>query len=191
MNNLKRRSIIWISVIGIGILLVLDFANIGRYIPFVTQLNYQFWNLIIVIALFCITYCFIDSRNINRKVAQEKNGRFLISLACKECVSMSMMLDDDKIKNIVLSDFDGNKPFMEQKRYAGMYNLPFSNDSDIKKLAFDGVIDHTDFCKYIEIKNYYQQMIAMYFIVPDYPEQYKKLRIQMNEAINELEKTTK
>lgn len=176
----------WLLVLCIIVLLILDFINIGKYVPFLNQLNYQFWNLIIVIVLFIISYHFIESRDVRRKEAQDKTGKFLIRIACENCKTMANGLDETNMKKILLSDNDYNKSLLEQKRYVGLHDLPFADDQEIKKLALDGIINSSDFEKYVSVKNLYQNMIAMYFIAPDHPEIYQEQRSQMFKIADEL-----
>ena len=173
-------------ILCLVVLLILDFMNIGTFIPFLNQLNLQFWNLAIVVILFAVTYHFIDSRSIKRNEAQEKTGKMLIRLACENSMTASKLVDNPKMKDIILSDNYGDVSLMQNKRYMGLHDLPFSDDQDIKKLAFEGIINSDDFEQYIKMKTLYQNMIAMFFVAPDRPETYREIRSQMCNIAEDL-----
>ena len=185
-NKMKSWKLISIYIVGVIILLIMDLVNIGRYIPFVTQINYQFWNLIIVIALFAISYHYIDSRTVKRNEAQERTGKLLIAMACDSCIDTSKLLDSEGMREDFLKGFDGNKPPMENKRFTGLHNLPFSDDNDIKKLAYEGIVKSEHFELYLKVKKHYHNMISMFYIAPDEPSLYQKEREEMINTANKL-----
>lgn len=196
-SRMNKPNNVWIIMgfLLIFCLLILDLVNIGNYVPALAQINYQLWNIIAVVGVFLFGFHYIDKRDLKRKQAQEDTGRFLIQLSYKNCRQMIDYLNVPEIKKTLLSDFDGNAPIMSQRRYVGVHDLPFADDQDIKKLAFDGTIEASDFEQYIEVKTFYQNMVAMYFIAPDHPEIFNEQKLKLlkilpvdNNKDNEKEK---
>ncbi len=189
MKNFQNKQpfyVISIILLCSTTLFCCDYFNIFTKLGVnTTNFNYDFLNLLvnntIIIIIFIITYFIINDKEKNKIKNQEKYAKLLLNECYKKCIDYISMLDQECIKNNIKAKGKFNSELY--KIVSIFEKAPFSNNHIIVELATNGIINHSKFLAYSEIKSCYQSYIGTAILLFNQTELFLN---QKEELINKL-----
>lgn len=160
----NKKIILFISFI----LFIADYFNLFNLLGLhINRINFDFWNLFIVVVLYIITYIAIDKRDNLRKDNQEKIAKILLKDSYNLCNEYTNILDSELFKSKVPENFPGNDTVCDNPVYLNIKNAPFIHEDILMDFATDGVIAENDLQNYLNLKYAYQKFFTMVVVFYD------------------------
>lgn len=187
----SRRA--YFIIIVLLILAIFDLVNISDIIsvPF-NNINFELWNIVIVVVLYILTYVIVDKRNNKRKRNQEEFARELLEQTYKLCDEYEKLFDSTLFKDICPKRFPGNQTMENNTVYNNLKEAPFEYDSVIFSLGQEGVISISEIQNYIAVKSKYNTYFTQVICFPDVDEITDPLKYELEseieKAISQLKK---
>lgn len=185
---MKNKEIKIITVIIITIIIIaLDYFNLPSNLGLeMSNVNWNFLNIIIIVVLYIISYKILDARSIER----ENNKNAIVILLIKNCYNECLNQIDSLKQEIVVDYIIPKMDFKSTHNsvLVNCQNFPFINENIIMDFVKDGQVTKHQVEGYFNLKEKYMQYITMRITLFDAPEIYEPLRIELK---NELEKELK
>lgn len=190
-KKIMKRTII-LFVLVVAILTALDYLNLPSLIGLkVSNINLDFYmgmlNVLVVLAIFIITYKTLDERAIKRDKNKREISVLLINNCYEECQSYMDFLNKEIVEKYIVPKIDFNSK--ENKIVVNLQNAPFESESVIMDFIKDGQMTAEQIKDYLKIKRKYREYVNIRIIFFDKLDNYKKLKDELSDLINEeLEK---
>jgi len=183
-KNLKTL----ISILIVIMILIVDYIEIPSILGLdMSNMNWDFLNIIVVIILYIITYKALDERTVQKENNKKEVALFLMEQSYQSCKRYIDMLNQEVVERYILPKMDFNST--KNTVLESLQEIPFNNDSNILDLVKDGQISRLQIEGYLKVKADYGQYINMRILFYDAPEIYEKLKEKLFITINEeLEK---
>lgn len=189
MNKSNLRKLNIISVAVLLLIFILDIINFSSAIKLpINNLNLELWNILVVIALYILTYEIIDKRDNKRKQNQEEVAKILLEQSYQSCVDYINMIDTVEFKAICPKRFPGDQTMENNSAYHKMRTAPFEHDSNIFALGEVGVIPASDIANYLIVKNKYSIYFSNIVCFPDVDDMTYPLKMSLEAAIKNAKK---
>lgn len=192
MKSRSSRRVCFILIVLL-ILVIFDLVNISDIIsvPF-NNINFEFWNIVIVVVLYILTYVIVDKRNNKRKKNQEEFAEELLGQTYKLCDEYERLFDSRLFKDICPKRFPGNLTMENNKVYNNLKDAPFEYNSVILSLGQEGIISVSEIQNYIAVKSKYHTYFTQVVCFPDVDEITDPLKYalerEIEKAISQLRK---
>lgn len=177
-----------ISIVFVMVILLLDYIEFPSFLGFdMSNINWDFLNIAIVIILYIMTYKVLDERTVQKENNKKDITIFLMEQSYQSCRRYIDMLNQEVIEKYIISkvDFESTKNVVVEN----LQEAPFHNDNNIMDLVKDGQISRKQIEGYLKVKADYGQYINVRIVFYDAPEIYEKLRVELIDVINkELKK---
>lgn len=166
---MRKNGICYIlsGVATIAIIYVLfDYFNFLKFLGLdILNINIDlfgiFVNVLLVVALYIISYVYIDKKNTERVRNQEDVSNIVLLSIYEEIERNLRAIDDTKIKTVLLKYIDPNKTLSADNPYKKFENVPFENEDMLMNLVKDGVVEKAVFQEYLDIKNQYNVYMSL------------------------------
>lgn len=174
-----------VGIIVILIVFIFDVINISDVIniPFF-NINFDLWNILIIVILYMLTYEIIDKRDNKRKENQEELARILLEETYKECKKYKNLIDSEMFKRICPKRFSGDQTMENNAAYQDLRKAPFEHDSIIFSLGEEGIISASEMINYINVKNKYSIYFSNVVCFPDVDDITNPLKYDLEVAIS-------
>lgn len=185
----KNVIVVVVAILAVSSLIIFDYTNLFSLLGFnMSNINFDltvgFFNAIIVITLYIITYNTIDEK----AVAREKNKREISVLLMRECYHECKWYVDNALSQEIVDkyivpkvDFNSTN---ESKIISNLQNSPFANENCLMDLVKDGQVTKTQIEGYFKVKESYRQYISSRITFFDRPGIYTHLKNNLYKMID-------
>lgn len=201
---MKVKHSVFLSIALFIIYLLLDYINFAGILGLsINNINIDIFsvifNTIVVIILYCITFYYIDFRQLVKDKNSKDTAEILLKRTYEECLlNMDFLNNRDVVSKYILPKIDGNTLTSESKVLNNFKTGPFYSFEIIMTLSSGGYISKRDLDEYLEIKTKYRGFIELKIVFYDlteakYPEQQimidkinndeKELRQKLNKLV--------
>lgn len=152
---------------------ILDYLNVPQLLGLSSdRINMDFFdvflNSVIVVALYIITYYFVDRRQIQKDTNAKDTADVLLLYTYKECLdNLCMLWHTSWTKEYIIPKVDGNKPINENRVVSNIQNFPFTSKGEILELSKGGYIEKEVLARYLHIQKEYKHIVAMWITFYD------------------------
>lgn len=182
MKHSIRRIVVFIVLLCILILDVINISNIIN-IP-INNVNLDFWNIVVVVVLYALTYEIVDKRDNKRKKNQEEIAKKILETTYKECQDYIELIDSKLFKEVCPKRFPGDQTMENNSAYHNLREAPFEQDSIIYTLGQEGIISASELQNYINVKNKYHVYFSNVVCFPDQDEITDPIKSDLKRAVN-------
>lgn len=163
----------------------LDYINICKIIKIkFNNINMNlfsiFFDSLIVVVLYIITYFQIDKKRMVKDFNSEKVANVLMRQAYLECLdNLKLINSKQMLTEFIVPKVDFDKTYSENKVVLNLQSLPFKSYDSIMNLAISGYVNEDRLEKYLWIKKEYAYIISIKITFYD-------LELSKNEAQKEM-----
>ena len=182
MKHSIRRIVVFIVLLCILILDVINISNIIN-IP-INNVNLDFWNIVVVVVLYALTYEIVDKRDNKRKKNQEEIAKKILETTYKECQDYIELIDSKLFKEVCPKRFPGDQTMENNSAYHNLREAPFEQDSIIYTLGQEGIISASELQNYINVKDKYHVYFSNVVCFPDQDEITDPIKSDLKRAVN-------
>lgn len=142
-------------------------------------------NSVIVIALYIITFEFVDKKNEKRNKNKEEVAAQLLITIYSECLKNIDIMCDPDLYCKVTRFVDPDKLIEKDNKFRVFENLPFDNESDLIDFFKEGTLSSEDFKKYMDNKSNYRMFMSVSLIFPDFSEKVNIYKVKACSVLND------
>ena len=183
MKSQIRSGVLW-SIIILIILMLIDYINLPYTLRIhMSNMNYSFWEIFLIIVLYIATYKTLDKRTCEKEQNKSELSLLLIKRCYEECLETVNYLNDETVRKYIVPkiDFDST----DHKIIDNLQKIPFENESIIIDLIKEGQVNKEKIEKFFEIKDKYRQYVNMRVACFDGPHIFEPLKSKLLEVIDE------
>lgn len=146
---------------------LLDYINMSSILKIkINNINIDlfsiFFDSLVVIVLYIITYFHIDKKRISKDVNSEKVANVLMRQTYLECLdNLKLINNKQMLKEVIVPKVDFDKTDSENKVVVNLQNLPFESYDNLMNLAISGYVSEDRLDKYLWIKKEYAYIISI------------------------------
>lgn len=184
MKKFSTKILFLLCIVGIFI----DYTNLLTYMGFnMSNMNWDFLNIITVIVLFVITYQLLNKKEIKCEQNKHDISLFMLQNCYNECMNYIKFLNPERVEKFIVpkvfaKDGDG----ANENIIHNLQNAPFENESSFMDLVKDGQINKKQMEQYLEVKTKYRQYVNMRITFYDMPNVYIELQTELLSLLNEV-----
>lgn len=182
---MKKKNII-IAIVLIVSLIILDYLNIPSLLGFkISNINFDSWigilNIIVIIALYIITFKKIDKKAIEREKNKYSISVLLFQECYRECITYVELLNQETVKKYIVPkmDFDST----DNSIISNLQRAPFMSENTIMDFVKEGQVTKTQIEGYFRVREKYRQYINMRIIFFDNSNMYEPLKTDLCKVI--------
>ncbi|MEA5020030.1 MAG: hypothetical protein VB027_06650 [Gordonibacter sp.] len=189
-----KKTIIAFALIASAITMF-DYVNIPSLLGFhITNMNWGFYtgflNVLIVLALFVITYKVLTGREVEirkKELQREENKQRVSLLLLSDCYSKCRdyigFLNEETVNNYIVPKIDFNST--DLGIVGNLSAAPFGNQDAIADFAKDGQIAEDRITRYYIIKRKFEEYVNMRITFFDAPHFYVQLNDELLKLLND------
>lgn len=146
---------------------LLDYINISSILKIkINNINMDllsiFFDSLVVIILYIVTYFHIDKKRILKDANSEKVANVLMRQTYLECLdNLKLINNKQMLKEFIVPKVDFDKTDSENKVVVNLQNLPFKSYDNLMNLAISGYVSENRLDKYLWIKKEYAYIISI------------------------------
>lgn len=183
-TSMKKKTVIIFSIVILG-LMISDYANIPSLLGIkVSSINWDFLNIILIIALYFITYKLLDKRTMEKEKNKKGIAVVLMQECYQQCLSQVNFLNNDIVELYIVPKINFNVVTNENEIIVNLHNSPFENENIIIDLVKDGQISKEIIESYFKIKDKYKQYINIRIIAYDGPTIYETIKTDLLKMVD-------
>lgn len=172
---MKKSSKIVSSIPGILfiIYLLLDYFDIPEKLELnlgniEIDLFSLFFNSLIVVVLYLVSFYLIDSRQIKKENNARALAKMLIKNTYEICKdNLELLNDSEEVARYIIPKVDGNEPIADSKVIKHLQGLPFDTFEQVMHLAESGYVDEREIENYLYVRSEYKNLVAKKIIFYD------------------------
>lgn len=178
-----KKNII-IAIVLIASLIILDYANIPSLWGFkMSNINSDFWigilNIIVIVALYIITYKKIDEKAIGREKNKYSISVLLLQECYQECIDYVKLLNQETVEKYIVPKIDFDSTDIQNSIIGNLQSTPFMSENTIMDFVKDGQVTKIQIEGYFRVRKKYRQYINMRIIFFDNPHMYEPLKTDL------------
>lgn len=191
---MKKKDIIITTTLIVS-LIILDYFNMPSFLGFkMSNINFDFLigilNIIIIIALYMITYKKIDERAIEKEKNKYSISILLFQECYRECITYVGLLDQVTVEKYIIPkiDFNSTDNSTDNSIISNIQRSPFISETIIMDFIKDGQVTKTQIEGYFRVREKYKQYITARIILFDASHIYEPLKIDLYKIIEDENK---
>lgn len=162
---MKKKNFI-IAIVLIASLIVLDYVNIPSLLGLkMSNLNFDFWigilNIIVIIALYIITYKKIDEKAIEREKNKYSISVLLLQECYQECIDYVELLNQEVVDKYIVPKMDFDSTDIKNSIINNLQSTPFISENTIMDFVKDGQVSKIQIEGYFSVRKKFRQYINM------------------------------